>query len=195
MPAPPVVTKPVSPKAAPAPVRRKPAPERPSVGDTASIHFAGSAYALGYKGESDGGAVRQYYPAGESAVNWARVIELRVYPAAGKKISPAEYAEQLAKTAQAANPYLKYVLETNRAQGTALLYFTTWNDATLEAHYNEFDVYKLIPGRKDGDLIGFHYVEKLYVDLNISTEANRDKIGAEKQLVLHDMAKVPLYQE
>lgn len=176
-------------------MRRKPAPVRPKLGDAVSIDFAGSVYTLAYKGESDGGEVRQYYPAKESAANWSRVVELRVYPAAGKKLSPAGYGEQLAKTAQTANPYLKYTLETDRAQGTVLLYFTTWNDTTLKAHYNEFDVFKLIPGRKDGDLIGFHYVEKLYVDLKVSTEQNRDKIGAEKQLVLRSMASVPLYQE
>lgn len=176
-------------------MRHKPAPVRPKLGDTVSINFAGSAYTLAYKGESDGGAVRQYYPAGQSAANWSRVVELRVYPAAGKKISPADYGEQLAKSAQTTNPYLKYTLDTDRAQGTALLYFTTWNDATLKAHYNEFDVFKLIPGRKDGNLIGFHYVEKLYIDLKLSTEQNRDKIGAEKQLVLRSMASVPLYQE
>lgn len=195
VPAPHVVTKPAPPKAAPAPVRRRPAPVRPKVADTVSINFAGSGYTLAYKGESDGGTVRQYYPAGQSAANWSRVVELLVYPTAGKKISPADYAGELAKSAQIANHYLKYTLETDRAQGTALLYFTTWNDATLKAHYNEFDVFKLIPSRKDGDLIGFHYVEKLYVDLKISTEQNRDKIGAEKQLVLHAMASVPLYQE
>src|SRR5690348_14773842 len=128
VPAPHVVTKPAPQKAAPAPVRRKPAPVRPKLGDTVSINFAGSAYTLAYKGESDGGAVRQYYPAGESAANWSRVVELRVYPAMGKKISPAGYGEQLAKSAQTTNPYLKYTLDTDRTQGTALLYFTTWND-------------------------------------------------------------------
>lgn len=190
------VTKPEPPKAAPVKRKRKaePAAPRPSVADTKTISFAGDVYGMKYQGILSGESVRQYYAGGETATHWTRLIELRVYPTAGKGISAADYAARVAKSAQAANPYAEYTLQANKAEGTATLYFTTWNEATLQAHYTEFDAFKFIPSVKDGDIVGFHYIEKLYTDLKASTEDNRKKTEAEKARVLLELARVPLYQ-
>ena len=47
----------------------------------------------------------------------------------------------------------------------------------------------------NGNIIGFHYVEKLFTDLKAATEDNRKNSEAEKQRVVLETAKVPLYQQ
>jgi len=195
--APPVVTKPVPPKAAPVKPKPRPAPAapRPSVAAAESITFAGSVYTLKYKGSTNGEMLRQYYTGAETSRNWTRLVELHVYPTAGKGMSAPDYAALVAKNLQASNPYAEYTLQANKADGTATLNFTTWNDATLKAHYTEFDAFKFIPTVKNGDIIGFHYVEKLFTDMKASTEDNRKNSEAEKAQVLLETAKVPMYQQ
>ena len=194
--APPVVTKPAPPKAAPVKPKPKPvAPARPSVAATNSITFAGSAYALKYQGTPNGEVLRQYYTGTESSQHWTRLVELHVYTTAAKGMSAADYAALVAKNLQAANPYAEYTLQSNKVDGTATLNFNTWNDATLKAHYTEFDTFKFMAAPKTGNIIGFHYVENLYTDLKATTEQNRTNSENEKQRVVLETAKVPLYQE
>ena len=191
----------VAPKPAPAPVQpvapkpKKvvPAVVRPSVGATTTISFEGSIFKMAYQGTTNGEAVRQYYLPAETAQAWTRVVELHVYPTAGKGISTADYAALIAKGVQAGNPYARYTLTLNK-DGTTILYFTTWDDASLKAHYKEFDAYKFIPV-KTGNIIGFHYVERIYTDMKATTEQNSSNTAAEKQKAVLEMAKVPLYQE
>ena len=172
-----------------------PAAPRPSVADTKTISFAGSIYTLKYQGVTNGESVRQYYTGAETAKNWTRVVELHVYPTADKGISAADYAGLIAKSLQASNPYAEYTLQANKTDGTATLYFTTWNDSTLKAHYTEFDSFKFMPTTANGNVIGFHYAEKLFTDMKASTEDNRKNSEAEKARVLAETAKVPLYQQ
>jgi len=172
-----------------------PAPARPSVATTTTITFAGEVYTLKYQGTTNGEVLRQYYTGAETSQRWTRLVELHVYPTAGKNMSAPDYAALVAKNLQAANPYAEYTLQTNKADGSATLNFSTWNDATLKAHYTEFDAFKFMAAPKTGDIIGFHYVENLYTDLKATTEQNRSNSEAEKQRVVLETAKVPLYQE
>lgn len=181
----PVIAKPKKPIA--------PATLRPSVGATTSISFEGTLFKLKFKGSTSGEAVRQYYLPAETSQAWTRVVELHVYPTAGKGLTAAAYATLVAKNVQAGNPYARYTLQPNK-DGTVTLSFTTWDDASLKAHYREFDAYKFIPV-KSGDIIGFHYVERIYTDMKASTEQNISSTTATKQKALLEMAKVPLYQE
>lgn len=194
--APPVVTKPAPPPAIVHPKKvRAPAAPRPSVAATNSITFAGAVYTLKYQGTTNGEVLRQYYTGAETSQHWTRLVELHVYPTAGQNMSAAGYAALVAKNLQAANPYAEYTLQTNKTDGSATLNFSTWNDATLKAHYTEFDAFKFMVAPKTGDIIGFHYVENLYTDLKATTEQNRTNSENEKQRVVTETAKVPLYQE
>jgi len=170
-----------------------PAMVRPSVGATTSISFEGSIFKMKYQGNANGEAVRQYYLPAETAQAWTRVVELHVYPTAGKRMTAAAYAALVAKNVQAGNPYARYSLQPNK-DGTVTLSFTTWDDASLKAHYREFDAYKFIP-MKSGNIIGFHYVERIYTDMKATTEQNISSTTAAKKKALLEMAKVPLYQE
>ena len=194
--APPVVTKAAPPPAVVHPKKvHTPVVLRPSVAATSSITFAGSVYALKYQGTPNGEVLRQYYTGTETSQHWTRLVELHVYTTAGKGLSAADYAALIAKNLQAANPYAEYTLQSNKADGSATLNFSTWNDATLKAHYTEFDAFKFMAAPKTGHIIGFHYVENLYTDLKATTEQNRTNSENEKQRVVTETAKVPLYQE
>lgn len=172
-----------------------PAPARPSVAATTTITFAGTLYTLKYQGITNGETLRQYYSGAETSRNWTRLLELHVYPTADKGISAADYAALIVKNLQASNPYAEYALQANKTDASATLNFSTWNDATLRAHYTEFDTFKFMATARNGNIIGFHYVEKLFTDLKATTEDNRKNSEAEKQRVVLETAKVPLYQQ
>ncbi|HEV2112375.1 MAG TPA: hypothetical protein VGT99_13535 [Gammaproteobacteria bacterium] len=201
-PAPPKAAPAPAPKPAPTPAKPAaaqpkkpitPAAVRPSVAAVTSISFEGAVFKMKFQGNTNGEAVRQYYLPAETAQAWTRVVELHVYPTAGKGMTAAAYARLIAKNVQAGNPYARYTLQPNK-DGTVTLSFTTWDDASLKAHYREFDAYKFIPV-KSGNIIGFHYVERIYTDMKATTEQNIASTTATKQKALLEMAKVPLYQE
>lgn len=197
-----------APVAAPAPVTVAPRPPtvllkrtsppamaRLSAGATTAIVFDGSTFALQYHGDDNGVGLREYFFGTESSKAWTRLVELLVYPTAGKGITPAAYAVQVAEGYKTTYPYAHYTEHVNKANGTATLDFTAWTDASLQAHYLEYNVFKFFPAQKGGNLVGFHFVEKIYTDPKATTEQNSADIAAIKQKVLLELAKVPLYRE
>lgn len=184
-----------APKPAPAPPKKAaPTPMRPSVSSATSIVFDGKTFTLQYHGDNNGVALREYFLRNESSKAWTRLVELLVYPTAGKGIGPADHAAKVADGYKATYPYARYTVHPNK-DGSATLDFTAWDDASLKAHYTEYNVFEFFPAVKGGNLVGFHYVERLYSDPKATTSQNAANTAAIKQKVMAQLAKLPLYRE
>ena len=174
--------------------RRPPAPPLASAGVTNSITFDGSIFALQYHGDDNGVALREYFLPNESGKAWTRLVELLVYPTAGKGLTTAAYATQVADGYKATYPYANYEVLSNK-DGSSTLDFIAWDDAALKAHYLIYNVFKFFPAQKGGNLVGFHFVEKIYTDPKATSEQNSDNTEAIKQKVMLELSKVPSYRE
>ena len=165
----------------------------PSASVTNSITFDGSIFALQYHGDDNGVALREYFLPNESGKAWTRLVELLVYPTAGKGLTTAAYATQVADGYKATYPYANYEVLSNK-DGDSTLDFIAWDDAALKAHYLIYNVFKFFPAQKGGNLVGFHFVEKIYTNPKATSEQNSDNTEAIKQKVMLELSKVPSYR-
>lgn len=186
-------------KPAPAPVKA-PAPKkpvdqsaRPSIAATKTVAFDGGRFAAKYHTADKSQAVTWYCLANQTSDSWTRLVELHVYPLKG--IAPADYAQAVGKQAQQANPSIHYLVYPNKADGAAILDYLTWNDADLKASRLELNIFKFYTDAATGDLIGFHYAERVKLDPKASSADNSKKVPAVRQRVLPEIAATPLYRE
>ncbi|MGE5625565.1 MAG: hypothetical protein ACM3ZT_08465 [Bacillota bacterium] len=192
--APAAVTKPKP--AAPAQMPQpKPEAPRPSVAATSSIAFDGSSFTSKYHVADKGQVLTEYYLASETPDTWTRLVDLHVYPTAGQGIGPNDYAVLVSKRLVASNPSAHFLIYQNKVQGTAMLDFLTWNDADLKASRLEFNVFKFFLDPKTGNLISFHYAERVKVDPKASSADNGNKIKLVRQRIVPEVAAALLYRE
>ena len=194
-PAPVVVTKP-APATASIP---KPAPKlepaRPSIAATQSIDFDGSHFTVKYHAADKGQSITEYYLAAETPEAWTRLVDLQVYPTAAKHLSPADFATLVGQKVTSVNPSAHYNLYQNKAEGTVILDFITWDDAGIKANLLEVNLFKIYPDPKTGNLLSFHYAERVKTDPKAPTVDNGNKLKAVRQRVMNEIAAVPLYRE
>lgn len=197
-PNPPAVIAPVAkPAQAPvkAPVTKKPVEEstRPSIAATKTVAFDASIFTAKYHTADKSQAVTWYCLANEASDTWTRLVELHVYPVKG--IAPADYAQQVARQAQQTNPAVHYLVYPNKADGAVILDYLTWNDADLKASRLELNIFKFYTDAATGNLIGFHYAERVKLDPRASSADNSKKVPAVRQRVLPEIAATALYRE
>jgi hypothetical protein len=199
-PAPAVVIAPVA-KPAPAPVKA-PAPKklvdestRPSIAATKTVAFDANIFMAKAHAANKGQVLAQYYLANEAPDSWTRLVELHVYPLAGKGIAPADYAQAMGKQAQQANPSVHYLVYPNKADGSVILDYLTWNDADLKASRLELNIFKFYTDAVTGNLISFHYAERVKLDPKASSVDNGKKVPAVRQRILPQIAATALYRE
>jgi len=179
-----------------APTPKKPVDEssRPSIASTKTVAFDGSSFAA--KSHVTGqGQVTGYYLANEAPDTWTRRVELHDYPVAGKGVAPADLAQLVGKQAQQVNPSVHYLVYPNKADGSVILDYLTWNDTDLTAHRLELNIFKFYADPATGDLISFHYAERVQIDPKASSADNSKKVPAVRQRVLPEIAATPLYRE
>ena len=194
-PAPAVVTKPApAPATAPKPVPKL-EPARPSIAATQSIDFDGSRFTVKYHAADKGQSITEYYLANEKPEAWTRLVDLQVYPTAAKRLSPADFATLVGQKVTSVNPSAHYNLYQNKVDGTVILDFITWDDAGIKANLLEVNLFKIYPDPKTGNLLSFHYAERVKTDPKAPTIDNGNKLKAVRQRIMNEIATVPLYRE
>jgi hypothetical protein len=169
-------------------------PGRPSIAATRSISFDGSTFTLKYHVARDGQVLSEYYLAGETPEAWTRLVDLRVYPADAKSMPPRKYAVIVGMRLMAVNPKARYALHENEDDDTATLEYVTWDDAILKADRLECASYRFYTDPVSGDLMSFHFAEKVQMDPRSSVRESGERISAAQERISLEMAAVPLYQ-
>lgn len=188
-------TKPAPAPAAVKPVPKPAAPLRPSLAAARSIDFDGSHFTAKVHTQDKGQVLTGFYLPGETPEGWTRFVDLGVYPTATNELTPAGFATLVGQRVVATNPSAHYSIYQNKTEDSVILDFITWTDADLKANILEVNLFKFYPDPKTGNLLAFHYAERVKMDARASTVDNGKKITAVRQRVLNEIAAVPLYRE
>lgn len=167
---------------------------RPSIAATTSIAFDGSIFTLKYHVARDGQVLSEYYLAGETPEAWTRLVDLRVYPADAKSMPPKRYAVIVGMRLMTVNPKAHYALHEDEGDDTATLEYVTWDDAILKADRLECASYRFYTDPVSGDLMSFHYAEKVQMDPLSSVRESGERISAAQERISLEMAAAPQYQ-